>query len=219
VQWTRAFKVRDGSYSAVAYIENPNDNAGYVLRPYKFSLYDSQNILIAERTGITFVMPGGITPVYEADIDTGNRIATHAYFEFTDAPQWLQLTDQSNTTKVTNRQLSGESTAPRIDATVTNTDVSARTDVTLVAVVFDTAGNAFAASATHIDRLEVGQSQQIVFTWPNPFTLQVGRIDIIPVEAPKPAWKAACHIVTTGAQPGAIIQCGSNAPVLRSWTQ
>jgi hypothetical protein len=197
VQWARAFKVRDASYSAAAYIENPNDHAGFGLRPYKLSLYDSQNILVAEKSGYAYAMPGGITPVYISDIDTGNRIATHAYFEFTAPALWLQLADTSSAVKVTNRQISDVTSVPRIEATVTNTDVTPRTDVTFVTVVFDTAGNAFAASATHMDRLEAGASQQIVFTWSDPFALQIGRVDIIPVTLPKKAWSAPCVVSNT----------------------
>jgi len=190
VQWTRSFKVRDGSYSATTYIENPNDHAGISEISYIFSLYDAQNILIAERRGTTYVMPGGITPIYEPDIDTGERIAVHAFFQFTSPAVWRQYADTSKVIKVTDRKLSDETTVPRLEATADNTDVSPRTNVTFVAVVFDTAGNAIASSATHMDRIEAGQSAQIVFTWPNPFTLQVGRIDIIPVTAPKPTWTA-----------------------------
>jgi hypothetical protein len=190
VMWARSFKVRDGSYSAASYIENPNDRAGISNINYIFSLYDAQNILIAERRGTTFVMPGGITPVYEPDIDTGQRIAVHAFFQFTSAAVWRQYSDTAKAITVTDRKISDETTVPRIEATATNTDVSPRTNVTFVAVIFDTAGNAFASSATHIDRMEVGQAQQIVFTWPSPFTLEVGRIDIIPTSAPKPAWTA-----------------------------
>src|ERR1700683_2811708 len=62
VLWARAFQVRDGSYNAVAYIQNPNANAGVISANYQFSLYDSENVLIAERSGTTYIMPGGITP-------------------------------------------------------------------------------------------------------------------------------------------------------------
>jgi len=196
VDWARSFKIRDGLYSATAYIENSNGSAGFEMRPYKFSLYDTQNILIAERTGYAYAMPGGITPVYEPDIDTGNRVAVHTFFEFTAPAKWLHLSDTASVIKVTNRVLTGETDSPRLEATITNTDVSPRTDVEFVAVIFDTAGNAFAASATKVDRMEPGESKQIVFTWPNAFTLQVGRIDIIPVSPPKRGWSAPCQVDT-----------------------
>lgn len=188
VIWTRSFKVRDGSFSATSYIQNPNDRAGIEKIDYLFSLYDSQNILVAERRGSTFVMPGGITPVFEPDIDTGNRIAVRAYFQFTSQPIWKQYSDMSKVISVSDRKLLDETTVPRLEATALNSDITPRTDVSFVAVIFDTAGNAFATSATHLDRIEAGESKQIVFTWPNPFALQVGRIDIIPTVAPKAAW-------------------------------
>src|SRR3989344_2514809 len=76
VMWARSFEVRSGSYTAVAYIGNPNPEAGVALAHYRFGLYDSQNILIAERVGATFIMPGGITPVLEGGIDpAGNAFA------------------------------------------------------------------------------------------------------------------------------------------------
>src|ERR1043166_8328106 len=91
VLWTRAFKIRNGAFSATAYIENPNEGAGIASIPYIFSLYDEQNVLVAERRGTTYIMPGGITPVYEGDIDTGNRIAVHAFFRFITNGQWLHV--------------------------------------------------------------------------------------------------------------------------------
>jgi hypothetical protein len=188
VLWTRTFKIRDGSYSATSYIQNPNDHAGVANISYIFRLYDAQNILVAERRGETYIMPGGITPIYQPDIDTGNRSASHAFFEFTSKGTWEHFDDTSRLIRVTDRIVSDADTVPRLEAKATNTSVGAIADINFVAVIFDTAGNAFASSATHVDRLEAGDSKQIVFTWPNPFALQVGRIDIIPVLPPKAAW-------------------------------
>jgi len=47
-----------------AYIENPNDGAACASVAYHLGLYDSENVIVAERTGTTFIMPGGITPVF-----------------------------------------------------------------------------------------------------------------------------------------------------------
>src|SRR5688500_12187120 len=63
VMWARSFEVRNGAFDAVGYIENPNPSAGVERAQYHMGLYDSQNILVAERTGTTYIMPGGITPV------------------------------------------------------------------------------------------------------------------------------------------------------------
>src|SRR5262245_56248218 len=61
VMWARAFKLRDGMYDAVAYIQNPNSAAGVGSVKYHMALYDSENVLVAERFGDTPIMPGGIT--------------------------------------------------------------------------------------------------------------------------------------------------------------
>lgn len=184
VLWSRAFSVRDGSYNAASYIENPNDGAGVSSVGYVFKLYDSDNVLVAERIGSTFIMPGRVTPVFEGAIDTGNRKVARAFFALTAEPAWQQMRDAAKVIAVSDVAASNIATVPRVSATVRNTDVSPLFDISFVATVFDTAGNAYASSATHLDRLAAGETQQIVFTWPDPFPSLVGRIDVIPRVAP-----------------------------------
>lgn len=184
VLWARSFRVRDGSYNAAAYIQNPNQNAGVRSAHYHFGLYDAQNILIAERDGTTYVMPGAITPVLESRIDAGNRIVAHTYFEFTDPLSWERMKNNALSLAITNKEISNTYTVPRLSASVRNSSVGDVTDISFVAVIFDPAGNAFAASATTLERLGPDASSQIVFTWPDPFGVQSGRIDIIPLVAP-----------------------------------
>lgn len=184
VLWSRDFKVRDGLYSAVAYIENPNDGAGVAQVAYRFRLYDSSNVLVTDRQGTTYIMPGGITPIFEGGIDTGSRDVARAYFEFLSQPVWQQMSDASRAAVVGEKKLENANSAPRLTASVQNTSVSPLFDLSFVAVVFDTAGNAFAASSTHLPRLGAGETQQLVFTWPTPFPATAARVDIIPLVAP-----------------------------------
>ena len=190
VMWARAFKVRDGQYNAAGYIQNTNDFAGVEQVSYRFKLYDSENVLVAERDGATFVMPGGITPVFETNIDSGNRIVTHAFLTVAPDWQWKHLTDTSRVVVVSDRKVADVGTTPRISAEANNTSVSTILNISFIAVVFDTAGNAFAASASKLDRLDAGKSAPLVFTWPTPFPALVGRVDIIPLLPPAPAWTA-----------------------------
>ncbi|MDO8514562.1 MAG: hypothetical protein Q7S50_03400 [bacterium] len=185
--WTRSFRVRDGSYNAAAYIQNPNREAGVRAAYYRFGLYDTQNIIVAERYGSTFIMPGSITPIFEGDIDTGNRIVAHVYFEFTETLVWERMKNMALPVAVNNKELLNADTVPRLKATALNSAVSDVVSPSFVAVVFDPAGNAFAASATRLDRLPAGGSSPIVFTWPDPFPVQVGRIDILPLVSPTSA--------------------------------
>lgn len=185
ILWTRAFSVRDGSYSVVAYVENPNENAGVARAPYHFKLYDERNVLVAERQGAAYVMPGSVTPVYEGAIDTGNRNVARAYFEFTAPLVWERLYDATRPITVAAKNMTDPGISPRLSTTIQNDAVAELRDIRFVAVVFDTAGNAFAASATAIPSLEEGERKEIVFTWPDPFMYLPGRTDVIPLLEPK----------------------------------
>jgi len=185
VLWSRSFRVRDGSYTAAAYIQNPNKNAGATKVAYLFRFYDSRNILIGERTGITYIMPGGITPIIESAIGTGERVVAHTYFELVEEPDWQRMVNPAAEITINDKTLLNLESAPRIIAQVRNTSVEAMRDIQFVTVIFDPAGNAFAASKTLLPRLEANAITEIIFTWPDAFNISVGRIEIIPVLPPR----------------------------------
>ena len=189
VLWSRAFLARSGTYSAVAYVENPNAGAGLRTVGYRFRLYDERNIVIAEREGVTFLMPGGITPVFEGGIETGKRVATRTFFEFAEPFIWERLSDMAGIFSIRNKTVSSIESTPRVTAQVKNSSVEVVLNVAFVAVVFDTAGNAIAASHTTVPRLAGGEEQEIVFSWNNPLSKVVGRIDILPLAPPVVAQK------------------------------
>ena len=182
--WARGFRVRDGSYNAVAYIQNPNRDVGVRSARYRFGLYDAKNVLVAEREGTMYIMPGATTPVLEGRIDAGNRIVARTYFEFIEPFTWERMKNNALVISVNNKDISDISVAPRLTALAQNSSVVAQTNISFVAVIFDPAGNAFAASATSLQRLNPGETSPITFTWPDPFTIQPGRTDVIPLMAP-----------------------------------
>lgn len=184
ILWSRALPVRDGTYNAVAYIQNSNKDAGVLRAHYKFGLYDARNVLITEREGDTFIMPGGITPVFEGGIDTGYRTPVHTYFEFTEVLKWQRMKGMANLIKIAPKSITEIEASPRLEAVVTNNFPIAISTPTFVAVVFDRSGNAIAASASTIPRIEADSSATIVFTWPLPLTDSPGPIDILPVVEP-----------------------------------
>lgn len=184
VLWSRAFQIRPGNYNAAAYIENPNIHAGARAISYGFKFYDDQGVLVAERSGITSIMSGGITPVFEGAINTGNRSITRTFFEFTALPVWERVSNPTDNLLIHNKISSNFDSVPRLTARVKNTSVAVISNLTFVAVVFDTAGNAFAASATTLSRLAASEEGEIVFVWSQPFQKPVGRIDVVPFLEP-----------------------------------
>ena len=190
VLWSRSFQVRapgqtnDATYSAVAYIENPNEGAGVQQVGYRFGLYDERNVLVAERLGTTFIMPSGVTPVFQGAINTGNRAVVRTYFEFTGPLVWERVVNAASVLTVSNKIVTNTSETPRLTALVKNGSVTDIIRPSFVAVAFDTAGNAFAASETLLSRIDAGEEKEIVFTWPGAFLYAVGRVDVIPLLLP-----------------------------------
>lgn len=178
--WSRSFKVTDGIYNSVAYIENPNLNAQVSEISYTFKLFDSNNILVAERKGKTFISPNGITPIFEGNISAGNRLPSKTFFEFNEIPQWFQTVGDKPSVSVGGIVLSKEDSSPRIDAVISNNSIESISDIEVVVVLFDVNDNAIAVSSTFVDNLSDRSSQDIVFTWPNKFDAPVSRIEIIP---------------------------------------
>lgn len=184
VLWSRAFSVRDGVYDAVAYIQNPNPTAGVLSAQYQFSFYDDQNILVAQKSGTMFIMPQSVTPVFISDISSGNRTIFHTYFQLGEPLVWQKLKNAVDGVAIDGKTASNVGMTPTVTATARNTTVSDLSYVMFVAVLFDTAGNAIAASQTELPSLPAHSSAQIVFTWPSPLSAPVGRIDITPLLLP-----------------------------------
>lgn len=184
VQWTRSFPTQSGVYNAVAIVQNPNDGAGAIDVPYRFKLYDADNALIAVRQGTTFIMPGSITPVFEGRIETRGHEVVRTFFEFTDLPAYQRMTDRAREIAIGDKTSLDTTTMPRVTATAEDKSVQSLLDLEFVAVVFDTAGNAFAASQTALDRLDPRAPRNLSFTWNSAWKYAVGRIDILPLILP-----------------------------------
>ncbi len=180
ILWSRSFEVVPGVYNAVAYIDNPNFDAGVRDVPYTFKLFDQSNILVAERQGRAYLVPNAITPVFEGAIQTGERRVARTFFEFLDEPQWERVGRPVSGIAVEERVLTGAGTTPRIDATITNSSFTDISDITVVATLFNAENIAIGSSETFISLLPRQSSEDIVFTWPQGFTETVTSIDIIP---------------------------------------
>lgn len=189
ILWARSFLIRPnehggGTYSAVAYIENTNKQAGIRHVAYHFGFYDDKNIIVAERSGVGYVLPGTVTPIFEGGIDAGNRPITHTYFSFSEVPMWERVSNPAQVLRIDNIRLADAFSSPRLTADIENTSVKSVVKPSFVAILFSPNGNAFSASATAVDRLQPGEKRTIVFTWPSALTSIVGPIDVIPLLPP-----------------------------------
>jgi hypothetical protein len=181
VLWTRSFKVASGVYAATTLISNPNASLNLIARsvPYQFRLYDSENVLVAERKGVLTIPALSSFPIFEGGISTGHRDATKASFVFTEDPQWEHGVEAKRL-KVSNTVLTDAQTAPKLSAELTNTSATDFSNVHVIAVLFDDRGNAIGSSETFIDQIASQKTTPVFFTWPIPFAQNPSRIEIYP---------------------------------------
>ena len=165
----RVFKVATGVYSVVAYFENQNVTAEVLSAPYKFSLYDKDNVLITTRESTTYIPRGQNIAIFEGNIQSGERVPTRATFEFGKNLVWLKKTTPKPDLAISSKALSNENVSPRVDALVKNNSLYRVSNIELVVMILDGSGNAIGASRTFIENLEKDQSESVVFTWPQPF--------------------------------------------------
>ena len=178
VHWQRAFKVKDGVYNALAYVENPNLNSGVSKLVYRFKFYDSDNILISERKGETFIPPNKIFGVFESNITTGSRVPARTIFEFLDSPVWQKNFSQDPVFLITNKLLFDKDNLPRLTASLENHTTDAPYSVEVVAILYDATGNAVAVSKTVVDSPAKDSSVPLIFTWPEQFGTPVVRTEL-----------------------------------------
>lgn len=183
VWWERPFKVTDGVYNVLAYFENQNLESGIQELEYEFRLYDKENILVSQPvTGTTFVEPNKRSAIFESGITTGDSDAYTVFFRINRIQEWKR-TDQSfsySLFQVGEPVLANQDTAPKLTAPVENKTFFDFTDVPVVAVLYDQDDNAVAASQTFIDSIAQGETTDVFYSWPEPFSVVISRIEIIP---------------------------------------
>lgn len=183
VQWARVFQDgSSGTYTAVAYVQNNNPGGSAHAVHYYFQFYDANNKLINEQDGVADIPPVKVVPIVVPSIDVGARTIAHVQFFFDDTYPivWNVIPPtQIPSIHATGQQLSTSGT--RLSATLENDSVFDAQRVEAVAILYDQAGVARAASTSLVPLIPHKSSTSVVFTWPqsNPNIAQT-EITILP---------------------------------------
>ena len=183
VLWSRVFKVVEGRYNAITYLENHNPTNASRKIKYRFRFADKDNIYIGKRDGETVIPPSGKFAVFEPAIDFANSIPVYVTFEFTELPFWENVPeDKLKDIKifVSDIKLQNSSTNPHLMANIKNTSMFIIPDIDVIAILYDEEGNAITASKTYIEKLGRGEEVALNFTWPEPIFQNVIVKEIIP---------------------------------------
>jgi len=177
VKWSRSFKVVNGLYNAVAYVENPNREAASAVVNYTFTLYDEAGLITARR-GTTILPPDGLYPIFEGRIETGRRVPTRTFVEIDPIEVWQPANIGREQFSVLSRDLENSDSSPRLTALVRNNGLEEVKEVELVATIFDVRGTALASSRTFVDNFSARSDKQVSFTWPEPIATTMRSCEI-----------------------------------------
>ena len=178
VLWSEAFKVTDGVYNAVAYIENRNAGVGTSELRYTFSLFDRSGGLITTRSGTTSLPPDSVYPVFEGRIAAGTSVPARTSIEIEPVGNWQKTAAGREQFVVQNRELVRADSAPRLNTTIFNSSLEDARDVEIVATIFNAAGHALTASRSIVPLFEGRATKQVVFTWPEPIATTVRSCEV-----------------------------------------
>lgn len=181
VRWTRYFQVAPGMYNAVAYVENQNADAGSDMFVYRFTMYDIEGAIIAERTGTTRLRPKEIVPIVQNAVSTGKAIPVRINFEIIEPIVWQREKTKESVIMVEDEKITETDVSTKITARLSNVSLSSMRNVAAVVILYDKNGNAIGVSSTFVESIPANGSQDILFTWPRTFTGQISRFEIAPL--------------------------------------
>ena len=180
VQWVRWAKVTSsGAYNFLAYVENPNIGAGVYSAPYDFKIYDKDDVLLFEKNGITYIPPNKNFAIFEDGVNILDKTPARISFTFAPGATWQKMDNRELGVVSDSSVLSKESTKPRVDAVIRNKTLQELKNIEVVAILYGSNDNAVAFSRTKIDSLAGESIQNAVFTWPEPFSSKIYRIEIV----------------------------------------
>lgn len=177
VEWARSFRVTEGQYNAVAYVENNNGSIATPALNYTFKLFDEQG-LITERQGTTALPANNTYPIFEGGIQTGNRVPRQTILELDPVREWYPSIRGRETFITNTFDLQGEGTTPRLDVEMSNQSFDDINDIEIVATIFDRSGNALTSSQTYVDRFGARTTESLTFTWPEPIAGTLRSCDV-----------------------------------------
>ncbi|KKQ38377.1 MAG: hypothetical protein US56_C0045G0003 [Candidatus Moranbacteria bacterium GW2011_GWF2_37_7] len=177
IVWAKIFPVEGDLYDLAAQIENKNINHGTDNLPFVFKVYDSNNNLILEKIGRSYIMPREKKYVMEAvSLDS---IPAKIALEFGEIKwQKFKLVEDLNLSIFDQSiDLNGKNNyAAFAKGTVYNKTRFDLATVDIYIVIYDLRGNAIVANKTQKDMMKSGEGKSFEVAWPKSFASDSSRI-------------------------------------------
>ncbi len=168
ILWVKALRTNDQNYDFVARIENPNQNYGLRGFGYKFSLYDLNNQLIAEKSGNSFILPRGERYLLEFKVPVNGSL-DKVVLELDKNVQWEKIKDylppEVSVLDKKYEVLKKGTVFSQASADIKNSSHFDYRNVGVAVVVFSNDGEPMAVHSTSLDLLGSGQERYVSVPW------------------------------------------------------
>lgn len=183
VLFTKAIQNGAGRTDVVASVENKNAGAAAKNVPFSITLYGTGQALIQRVTGTLDLPPGANVPVFVPGIPSGKQIVVSAFLDIeASAPQWISMpVDPRIMPMVSNTKHGGTTSAPRIEAVLSNPSTTALTNVKAIVLVRGDRGDVIAASSTIVPVIPAQGRATATFTWNGAFSSTPVSIEVAPI--------------------------------------
>lgn len=183
VRFARALQSSSGRTDFIAYIDNPNKSAGVDQVEAIVELYGNNHALLYRKEVTLDLPPATSVPLYIPNILQKSDTVTQTFLTLrNDSFTWIKAVQDADSRPTVDDIMVQETETPRIVARLNNNTAYPVADTTLVVTVFDSSGNAIAASKTLVPTLSPQGTAPLVFTWNLPFPAPVARVEILPLQ-------------------------------------
>jgi hypothetical protein len=183
ILWVKVVSGQDNFYDLAAKIKNPNQNYGSGQASYQFELYDSQDNLIAEYPGTTYILPNQTKYLLKVKAES-NRPVKQVKFSFGQI-EWEkpedyqppQLSIQQKEYRLLGDEEPGFAQLRAVLINKTNFDFD-KIDIDIL--LFDSSSRLLAVNTNEIRTLLAGQERDFFSVWFNQIDGQVAFVEIEP---------------------------------------
>lgn len=176
----RILTIDDGSYEVASLVENPNSTAEILHAKYTLAIYSTDNLLpIKSIEGDTYIPPGGTFVVFEGPFTLSAKPTRAIITWHKDSLIWEKRSTPVPELTIEKSTITRLEPTPRLEVLVGNPTLNAVSNIDLTALIYDVAGNIFAASKTIIPNLDSGDASQAIFTWPKAFATNPVQVQIV----------------------------------------
>ncbi|MBU1071422.1 hypothetical protein KKG65_03370 [Patescibacteria group bacterium] len=168
-------------YDLAAKIKNPNQNYGSGQVPYQFELYDPQDNLIVQYSGLTYILPNQTKYLLKIKAER-DKPAKQVKLSFGKV-EWEKLEDyQSPQLGVQGKEIiflsEQEPGFAQVRATLINKTSFDFDKIDIDILLFDSAGHLLAINTNELRTFLAGQERDILSTWFNQINGQVNSIEV-----------------------------------------